>query len=70
MKILILNYSLHKAFIKIFVKTVSPSKKARVLSKISIKQQGQSRIEKIDSTAMVDVIRWIDRNVGWCSELD
>jgi len=46
------------AFVKIFVKTVSPSKKARILSKISITQQGQSKIEKIDSTAMVDVIRY------------
>ncbi len=44
-------------FIKIFVKKVNPSKKKRVLSKISIKQQGASKVEKIDSTAMVDVIK-------------
>jgi len=44
-------------FVKIFVKKVSPSKKRRVLSKISIKQQGASKTEKIDSTAMVDVIK-------------
>ena len=44
-------------FVKIFVKKIGPLKKKRVLSKISIKQTGASKIKSINSTEMLDVIK-------------